>query len=358
MSVPGTTVVLTGIGLDGGPDIIRALRADAALAARVVGLDIKAATASAYLCDSFHVVPRRDDPSYVSTVAEIARSEGARVIYPLPSFDQEIFAAARPDLERDGFSVAVSPDEAVRVCNDKWLLYQRMRATFPEAVPERRRVADSDELVAAAMELGYPGRRVCVRRRVSRGAIGFRVIDDGPSRVGALLDQNPNSTLISLNELLDVLRHADPFPTDYLVEEYLPGDEWDVDVLCRHGEPIIVATRHNLAMRGGGATHSILTRSAVIESLSERIVADLELNAIVNLSFRHDEAGTAKLIEINPRIPSSVLCALGGGVNLVALAVRQALGEAVARTKPAWGGQFLLHCQSVVIDGDGRPAIA
>jgi carbamoyl-phosphate synthase large subunit len=219
-------------------------------------------------------------------------------------------------------------------------------------------VADLDELVAAATELGYPSRRVCVRRRVSRGAIGFRVIDDGPSRVRALLDENPGSVLVSLAELVDTLRHADLFPSDYLVEEYLPGDEWDVDVLCREGQPVIVATRHNLAMTGGGATHSVLTRSDAITALSERIVAELELNAIVSLSFRHDDAGTPKLIEINPRIPSSILCAMGGGVNLVALAVRQALGESVAAREPASGGQFLRHYQSVVIDAEGRPTIA
>ena len=357
MSGMATTVVLTGIGLDGGPDIIRALRADGALGARVVGLDIESSTASAYLCDAFHVVPRRDDPAYVRTVADIARAEGARVIYPLPTFDQELFAAARPTLERDGFAVPVSSEDAVRVCNDKWLLYERVRATLPDAVPKRRRVADPDELVAAATELGYPARRVCVRRRVSRGAIGFRVIDDGPARVRALLDENPGSVLVSLAELLDTLRHADPFPSDYLVEEYLPGDEWDVDVLCREGQSVVIATRHNLAMTGGGATHSVLTHSHAITALSERIVADLGLNAIVSLSFRHDDAGTPKLIEINPRIPSSILCAMGGGVNLVALAVRQALGESVAATEPDSGGQFLRHYQSVVIDAEGRPTI-
>jgi hypothetical protein len=48
-----------------------------------------------------------------------------------------------------------------------------------------------------------------------------------------------------------------------------------------------------------------------------------------------------------------VICALAGGVNLVALAVRQALGERIEPVEPAWGGAFLRILQSVLVDGSG-----
>jgi carbamoyl-phosphate synthase large subunit len=84
-------------------------------------------------------------------------------------------------------------------------------------------------------------------------------------------------------------------------------------------------------------------------------VSELGLNAVVSLSFKHDSNGEPKLIEINPRIPFSILCALGGGVNLVALAVRQALGERIEPVEPEWGGEFLLHFRSIVTDASGTP---
>jgi carbamoyl-phosphate synthase large subunit len=352
MSAEGTTVLLTGVGLDGGPDIVRALRADPTMDARVIGVDASADQPGRHMCDRFHLVPRRDDPTYVGTVARVAAQEEARVIYPLPAFDQELFAEAKADLGRAGFAVPVSPAEPVRICDDKWRLYEHLRSSLPEVVPKTRPVSSADELMQAAEALGYPRRRVCIRRKVSRGAIGLRVLDASAARLSALLKENPGSLLVSLDEVVDTLRHAESFP-EYLVQEYLPGDEWDADVLCREGEPVVVATRRNLEMMGAGAMRSVLEPSEALATFSREIVADLDLNAVVNMAFRADEDGQPKLLEINPRIPSSILCALGGGVNLVALAVRQALGERIESTEPEPGGQFMRHFQSIVIDPSG-----
>jgi carbamoyl-phosphate synthase large subunit len=353
MSPGGVTVLLTGVGLDGGPDTIRALRADRELGARVVGVDSSRDHASRHLCDVFEQVPVREDPGYVDAVASIAEREGARVIYPLTTFDQEIFAVARPGLEARGFAVPTSPPESIRICNDKWLLYEALTASMPDAVPDTRRVGSADDLAEAARALGYPERRVCIRRRISRGAIGLRLLDHSEARLDALLRENPGSLLISLDEVLDTLSQADEFP-EYLVQEYLPGDEWDVDALCRQGEPLVVATRRNLGMAGGAATRSVLERSDEVDALSRRAIEELKLNAVVNLAFRPAADGRLKLIEVNPRIPQSILASLGAGVNLVALSVRQALGERVEPAEPRWGGEFIRHFASVITDPSGR----
>ena len=353
MSPDSTTVLLTGIGLDGGPDVIRALRADPKLAARVVGVDSAPEQPGRYLCDSFHQVSPRDDPGYVGEIARIAEAEGAQVIYPLPTSDQEIFAAARDELEGRGFAVPVSPPEAVRVCDDKWLLYEQLRELRGDLIPETRRVSSAAELEKAVQDFGYPDRRVCVRRPFSRGGIGLRVLDSGPGRVQALLEAKPGSPLVSLDELLDVLEHADEFPI-YLVQEYLPGDERDVDLLCRAGEVRAAATRRSLAMIGGAAAHAVLEPAARLEAAAREIARALGLDAVVNVAFRENEGGAPKLLEINPRVPMSILSGIGGGINFVALAVRQSLGEQIEPLTPTYGGRFLLHYRSVVTDAAGN----
>src|SRR5688572_33485697 len=108
MSAEGITIVLTGVGLDGGPDIIRAIRADRLLDARIVGVDSSPDHASRYMCDAFHLVPPRGESGYVDSVARVGEEVGAGVIYPLPTLDQDVFSAAREKLERRGFAVPVS----------------------------------------------------------------------------------------------------------------------------------------------------------------------------------------------------------------------------------------------------------
>lgn len=349
-----TTVLLTGVGLDGGPETIAALRADRELAVRVIGVDTNPDQAARHLCDAFEPVPARDDPRYVDAVVEIAERSSAAVIVPLPSFDQAIFAAARSRVEERGPVVLVSSPESIENCDDKWLLYGRLRELAPELAPETSRVESAAELEAAARELGYPGSRACIRRRVSRGAIGFRVLDSGAERLRALLEHNPGSPLASLREVLDVLGEAESFP-EYLVQEYLPGAEWDVDVLSDHGEPLAVVTRRNESMLFGAATRSLLEANDEIDGHSRRLVAELALHGVVNLSFKLDGEGRPKLIEVNPRIPMSVRAGLAGGVNLVALAIRLALGERIEPVEPEWGGEYLLHFRSVIVDGSGTP---
>ena len=106
-------------------------------------------------------------------------------------------------------------------------------------------------------------------------------------------------------------------------------------------------------MTVSAAIRSVLEPSEELSSISKEIVAGLGLNAVVSLSFKHDEEGRPKLLEINARIPFTVICALAGGVNLVALAVRQALGERIEPAEPTWGGRFLRHYQSVLTDPSG-----
>jgi predicted ATP-grasp superfamily ATP-dependent carboligase len=108
-------------------------------------------------------------------------------------------------------------------------------------------------------------------------------------------------------------------------------------------------------MTGGGAAHAVLEPNEELTSLASEVAAGLGLHAVVNLAFRYDGSGQPKLLEINPRIPFAVRCALGAGVNLVALSVRQALGETVAPPPPRWGGHFLLHFSAVVTDASGSP---
>jgi carbamoyl-phosphate synthase large subunit len=188
---------------------------------------------------------------------------------------------------------------------------------------------------------------------VSRGAIGLRLLDEGPDRIDDLLGRGPGGLLCSLTEVLDVLGQAPEFP-EYLVQEYLPGDEWDADVLCDRGESLCVATRLNLGMQGGASTRSRLEPNEAVSGLAREIVAELRLDSVVNLAFRKDRDGEWKLLEVNPRIPQSILCALGGGVNLVALSVRKALGERIEPVEPRWGGEFIQHFSSVVTDPAGE----
>ena len=79
------------------------------------------------------------DPEYLEAVVEIAKAERAHVIYPLPTFDQEVFSAARRSSRSVACAVPVSPPEPVRICNDKWLLYERLERSLPDAVPRTPR---------------------------------------------------------------------------------------------------------------------------------------------------------------------------------------------------------------------------
>lgn len=346
-------VLITGAGAPGAPGIIKSLRLVKEREVRIVGVDMNKDAVGFAMADKAHIVPKAADESFISALLAIAKEEGVHVIIPLVTRELEVLSAYKPLFEKEGIAVSVSDAEQLHIANNKFLLMDHCRKNgIP--VPDFTLARSAQEFEQAVFGYGYPEKNVCFKPPASNGLRGFRVLTKSISRLDALLKEKPNSVLTSLEEIMPVLQEADPFP-ELLVMEYLPGDEYSVDVLADHGTPLIAIPRFREEITGGISSVGVVVQDKEIEEYSLRIVSSLKLKGNIGLQFKRDGQGVPKILESNPRVQGTIVLCTAAGANLVYLGVKVALGEHVDLPAVAWGTKMARHWEEMYYRNDGTP---
>jgi len=336
------TVLLTSAGGLGYPGVIDSLRL-AAQPITILTADIQPDILCARFSDGHHQLPRGDSPEYIDRLAEVCRAETVDVV--LPGSTPEILALGR---ESDRFRqasprtrVASSTLEATLRSLDKGRCYRELDQVGL-AIPRHHTVHTWAELAAAAKELGYPARRVCLKpaSAPSGGGRGFWVLDDTLDRVADTLESRPGSHTTTLEQLELRLGDAATLP-ELLVMEYLPGEEYSVYILAETGRMLACVTQRRDDLMISYSFSATVVREPDVERLCRDIVEELGLHSLVNVQVRRDDRGQPRLVEVNPRVGGSVVLATAAGVNLPLLAVLQAVDQLPAHIpKPRTGSRM------------------
>lgn len=313
----------TSAGIDGFVAVYSALKEFYGETISVIGCDIRPDAYGLYLADKGYVVPRLDAPDFAEALIHIARFEHCDVIYPLSSPDQEYFAAHRDLFEAHGMRVIVSNLASVSTANDKFELYELCRrAGLPVAfyIP----LTDPSSLDVALHKLGYPKQPVVFKLSHGSGGKGLAIVRQGASIFESVHRKN-DPPQMSPKELFHTL--AQMGWQQGVLCEYLPGDEYSVDVLSWHGKSLVSVVRKRYASIGGTAWHAEVVDDAEMCRLAETVVRELNLSYTSNVQFRRNVHGTPCLMEVNPRTPGTIGLTVQAGVNMPALGLALALGK-------------------------------
>jgi carbamoylphosphate synthase large subunit len=309
------TILVSASGAPGTAALLRALRENGERTVRLVGTDMSELAIGRHLCDAFHVVPPGSNPGFADAVLEVCRSEGVDAVLPQSSFDLLGLAEAKERFE--GIAVLVSSPEAIRRSNDKAETYALLDEIGVRG-PAWRRLAGAEAVVAAARELGYPERDVCMKPVFSSGSRGFRVLSASADREEQLLSNRPGvAGAMQLEELAELLP-AEGGP-ELLVMELATGKERTIDGIAAGGKIALGHPKTREAMRAGLAMYFETLDDPGLMEVAARIVAELELDHFFNIQL----VGEC-VIEINPRISTIVY---QEDLNLPYLGVKHALGE-------------------------------
>ncbi|MGZ4462993.1 MAG: ATP-grasp domain-containing protein, partial [Gaiellaceae bacterium] len=203
-----------------------------------------------------------------------------------------------------------------RCCNDK-AESAVMLDRIGVRAPAWRRTRAASELVAAARELGYPDRDVCMKPLVSSGTRGFRILSASADRREQLLTNRPGvPEALRLEEAAELLEGSD---VELLVMELATGKERTIDGYAEGGEILLGHPKTREEMRAGLAMYFETLEDPQLMEVAGRIVSELELDGFFNIQLVGD-----CVIEINPRISTIVY---QEDLNLPYLGIKRALGE-------------------------------
>jgi len=328
---------MTGAGAPGAPGIIRCLQQVETW--KLTVSDIDPIATGRFLNTDFVQISRPDSEDFVEELLSLCRERKINIILPLVTKELPVLARNRHRFESEGVQVMVSDETAIELANDKIHAYQSLHSNGIE-VPRFFTASTVDEFIHAAFELGHPKEAFCFKPAQSNGSRGFRIVRDSLDESEQLFFQKPYNVNITYAHALKILSAAS-FPR-LLLSEYLGGEEYSVDCLARRGEAVLIIPRSRLKMVNGISVQGVFVNDKNIISYCEKIINVLGLDGNIGIQVRYDANNRPLLLEINPRVQGTIVAALGAGVNLPALAVKQKLGLTLSteEMQPAWGTRF------------------
>ena len=352
------TVLLTASGSQFAPGIIKCLKKNGEREIRVIGGDMSDDPSNRYFVDRFYQIPAAVAPEYADAILEICQKEHVDILLPQMSAELPVYLEHIDRFRTAGTIVSMTRSENVNIANDKLRLFEFMRERGIPA-PAFAPVHSFEDFKQGLISLGYPYRPVVVKIPDSSGARGVRVIDESKSKYEIFAHEKPTSVYVSYEDMKSILLDAAKtlgegrFP-ELMLMEYLPGDEYDIDLLAGDGKVLYSAGRRNPDMVMSISQTSILEENPRAAQIAEELVRALELDGNLGFDFKFDAEGNPQLLEINPRIDATVSIFAAGGLNLPYLRIKQLLGEALPEVKARYGTRLKRRYLETFTDENGN----
>ena len=344
MPVQAINILMTGAGAPGAAGILHCLKQDPLI--NITVGDANPDAIGKYLHKDFAVIPLAADPYFADAVLALCKTKNIEIILPLVTKELIPLSQRQKEFEETGIKLLISPAASLEIANNKSRLYEFLQWRGM-AVPDFRVVETIEQFKKAVEDLGFPGKQICFKPSVSNGSRGFRVVTKQISELDLLFNYKPDATFISLNDVVRILSSG-VFP-ELLISEYLPGEEYSVDCLARHGQSILVVPRLRKRMINGISVEGEFVKEESIIGYCTQIIKELQLHGNIGIQVKKSEAGKFLILEINPRVQGTISAALGAGINFPLLAVKQEIGMPVSieELTVKWGTKFSRYWKEV-----------
>ena len=312
-------ILLTCVGGLVAPGIIDNLR-QLPEVSRIIGTDLFEGAIGFYMVDEGYVVPRGDSPEYIHVLSDIIKREAVDVV--IPCSDEEVLTLSRYKESFDGKGTAILcyPYNITSIAIDKGSMLTFLQEQGVP-VPRFYLPQDTAELVQAAKKLGYPSKPVVVKPRLGRGGRGFKILQEEVDVLGSR-----DSQVMRLEWFVDAVQQHEPLKV--VLMEYLPGDDYSVDVLADKGRLLFIVPRKRIkAILGPSQLGEVFWNQEIVD-LVKLVVKTFGFDSNVNIQLRYSEPPNIypKVYEINPRVSGTIVAGTAAGIDLLDYGIKHALG--------------------------------
>ncbi len=350
-----TTVLITGAGAPGIAGTIYSVRQNPDKKPfRIISTDISPNPVGRFLSDAFYVLPKPESTNYLEVLKDIIKKEKVDVIIPQTTREIDLLSKHRNSFD---CKIIVSGGENIARANDKYLIIKECEKTGVP-FPNYFLVTDTKSLREAIIKIGYPEKKVIVKPRMSNGLRGVRIITEQTLTLQSYLGDKPSGLEIDLNTFMRIFEGVETFP-ELLVTEYMPGEEYSVDVFRTEKQTVIIP-RLRKSIRSGISFETVvdLERKDIIK-YSQKLAESLDLNYCFGFQFKLDENDVPKILESNPRVQGTMIAAAAAGCNMIYYSVLEALNPGgtyefnlkdKVEFKRYWGGVGIDQQNNVIIE--------
>lgn len=291
------------------------------------------------LCDKYFRVPMSNDPGYIDLLLNICKVNHVDVL--IPTIDDEIYPLYLRKAEFKEIGTMVSADKAGMYGSDKVKFVQELK-NLGLPYPKFEVIYSTQEFIDAAKRLGYSKKPICAKLANKAGSRGVRIIRPDAFTYNQYENQKPTSKYVDRSAFVQILE-CKPATTPVLLQEYLPGDEYSVDLLADHGKMICATGRRNVGIDNSIPMDSILEWNEDAISICRQFVEKCGLDGNIGFDFIFDEFGNPAPIELNARITATISLSKWGKCNMAYYQVLRLLGKDLPNIQPQKDGRRLVR---------------
>lgn len=269
-------ILFTGVGRR--IELLQAFR-EAALVLnkelKIYGADMAGTAPALAYCDYVRKVVAMRAPDYIDNILSISKEDKIDIVIPTIDTDLLVLSENREKFEQIGTKVMISAPDKIRICRDKnntsqFFVDCGLHAPMP--------VNDWKEYQA-----GYPA---------------FIKPKDGSSSINAFKVENREELEVYAGQI-----------EDYIVQPFVSGREYTIDILCDwDGEPISIVPRERMQVRAGEVLKTQICMDQKMIDEAKALCKAFKPCGPMTVQLIRDKQGTDWYIEINPRF--------GGGAPL------------------------------------------
>ncbi|MCY6353989.1 ATP-grasp domain-containing protein [Clostridium sp. ZS2-4] len=249
----------------------------------VIGVDCGTLAAAQKFVDKFYIVPKISDPLYIDALLSICNEEKVDLLIPLYEKEFTMLCEFRSKFEEQGTKILLSDVDVINIFNDKYSTYEffiKNNISTPKSYLK-------DSLPS---ELVYP--------------LIIKPIDGmGSNNVFKVKNEK------ELNFFVEYVENP-------IIQEYIEGTEYTIDVLCDLRERVISAVpRERIEVRSGEVSKSKTVKDFKIINAVMDLCSKTKFIGPVTIQCIVTHNGEIKFIEVNPRFGGGVPLSFAAGVD-------------------------------------------
>lgn len=286
-----STVLVPGASAPAGINTIKSLRFSK-YDGKILSTDSNELSAGFYMSDFKEVIPEAEDVDYLEKLLFITDKYSVDLIMPSSGYDIFPISENKNILKKNGIIPIISDRNVLEICRDKILTYENLNRKF-----------DLPFTTLKSSEIGsFP---LIAKPRYGKGS----------------------RDVIKINNK-DELEFISSRYNDMIYQEYLPGEEFTIDVLSDlNGKPIISIPRIRLQTKGGISTKGKVVLDKHLIDITLRIAKYLKIIGPCCIQMKRDVNDQFKLVEINPRLGGGTIFATLAGANFPAMIIDMVEGK-------------------------------
>jgi hypothetical protein vspiD_23825 len=159
-------------------------------------------------------------------------------------------------------------------------------------------------------------KQLCVKPEVGVYANGFMRFDDEKNDFNNIMSTNRK---ISFNRFVELYQQNE-FDSNYLLMEYLSGNEYSADCAAGNGELFAIGIREKIPTLSSDVnktqSYQRLAFNKEIFNQVKEITKHFKLHGLFNIQFKDNDDAIPFLLEMNPRLSGNASFANVVGMNL------------------------------------------